>query len=104
MDKRCRYCGRTWSQFEKTLMLGCDKCYGEFAAELRPVLGRLQGRIVHVGKRPCVSNSDRELMFELKRLQAEKNRLMIDGRFSEAEQLTSAIEELRRELCKRGLI
>lgn len=46
-------CGNTFSNFQKTGLLGCSRCYEAYNNLLIPVIKRAQGgRIRHVGRRP----------------------------------------------------
>lgn len=41
-SRRCRFCGREWEQIERTLIVGCEHCYSQFAAELKPIIMKVQ--------------------------------------------------------------
>lgn len=103
MEKVCKVCGATLSQFYKSSMLGCENCYAAFSAELVQVLDKIQGRRVHVGKKPKVGGVDREMLFEYKRLLALKEESVLEGRFDEADELAAEIKQLALELSRRGL-
>lgn len=46
-------CGTTYVEFRKTGLLGCEKCYTTFEAQLGPLLERAhEGGITHIGKLP----------------------------------------------------
>ena len=104
-DKICNNCGWTLSQYYATGMLGCPHCYKAFEKEIIPTLYKIQGKAFHVGKTPFnISNLDRELLSEYKRLILEKERATIEGRFSDIRELTKKILELSSELKNRGIL
>ncbi len=39
---RCRYCGRSLDEIRDTWIVGCEKCYERFSAELAPIIKRVQ--------------------------------------------------------------
>ncbi len=51
-EGQCANCGLTFTDFAKAGQLGCSECYGQFSANLEPVLRRIQGNTTHVGKVP----------------------------------------------------
>lgn len=104
-DKICNNCGRALSQFYATGMLGCPHCYKAFEKEITSTLYKIQGKTFHVGKTPYnLSNLDRELLAEYKRLIMEKERATIERRFSDIRQLSKEILELSEELKNRGIL
>ncbi len=103
-DKTCRKCGLTLSSFYDTGMLGCPYCYEEFKNEITQTLEEIQSKDYHVGKTPKVSEEDKRLLAEYRRLLAEKERAGIDGKFSKMAQISREIYSLGEELLKRGLI
>ena len=49
---KCPSCGLTYSDFKKIGKVGCDQCYDTFKVYLVPLLKRIHGSDVHVGKVP----------------------------------------------------
>jgi len=47
---KCENCGISFDRFKKTGRLGCENCYDEFEDNLRPIIKRIHGNIVHTGK------------------------------------------------------
>lgn len=103
-DKVCSNCGTRLSEFYRTGMLGCEKCYQSFGREIVSTLERVQGRTFHAGKIPKISGLDKELLSEYGRLIKEKEKATIEGRFSDIRELSEEILELSEELKNRGLI
>ncbi len=52
MDKRCPFCGSTYSDIANSLYVGCAECYQTFKTEIEGQLFSMQGKSDHVGKRP----------------------------------------------------
>ncbi|MBO5500671.1 MAG: UvrB/UvrC motif-containing protein [Clostridia bacterium] len=50
---KCRYCGLSYSDFERTGKLGCAGCYESFQEKLQPMLQRIHGSSQHVGRIPA---------------------------------------------------
>ena len=50
---KCRHCGLSYSDFERTGKLGCAGCYESFQKELGPMLQRIHGSSQHVGRTPA---------------------------------------------------
>ena len=103
-DKICKTCGRSLSEFYRTYMLGCPDCYENFYTEIRKTLKKSQGKTCHVGKAPKISGVDRELYTEYEMLIRERENAILDGRFNKINELTEDINELAKELKRRGLI
>ena len=49
---KCPSCGMTYEDFKKIGRLGCSDCYTSFKANLQPLLKRIHGSILHMGKSP----------------------------------------------------
>lgn len=103
MVKYCPSCGTTLNYFLKTGYLGCPDCYENFKQEVESGILKIHGSIIHVGKKPKISTIDRELLNEYKRLMAEKEIAGIEGRFSDMTEINRDLNELIKELTRRGL-
>ena len=104
IDKICPVCRTQLSRYYKTGMLGCPVCYDVFRAEIISTLHDVQEGLTHNGKSPSVSEEDRELIKEYKLKLVEKERAVIDGRFSEVNEINQDVYYLAKELKKRGLL
>lgn len=49
---KCAHCGLTYEDFKKVGRLGCSECYSAFKANLTPLLKRIHGSHLHMGKSP----------------------------------------------------
>ena len=103
-DKVCRKCGTYLSDYYKTGMLGCPHCYDAFRSEITKSLYKIQKRAKHEGKIPSLCSVDKELYAEYKRLLAEKEAAVLDGRFSDVKKISDDLLDLKTELERRGLI
>lgn len=103
-DKICRKCGTTLSSFYDTGMLGCPYCYEEFKNEITNTLVEIQNKTYHVGKTPKFSIEDKNLLSEYRNLFAEREKLVIDGKFTQMKEVARRIYVVEEELKKRGLI
>ena len=103
-DKVCKKCGRRLSEYLGTGYLGCPDCYFYFADEIEASLKSIPGGTRNKGKRPFSDPVDKELLAEYSRLLDERERAGIEGRFGDMARLSGEINELFRELKKRGLI
>jgi protein arginine kinase activator len=71
---QCRRCGLTFSEFRRVGRLGCSQCYASFQAQLRPILRKVHGSVVHVGKAPVRDESRLKRLREVERLQEDLER------------------------------
>ncbi len=102
-DKVCPKCKTKLSDFYRTSMLGCPNCYRAFSMEILKELTKIQGKTVHEGKLPKTGGVEHELLYEYKRLLAEKEELILKGKFSESVKIGEMIKELEQALYERGL-
>lgn len=51
-DIRCKNCGRSYYDFQKSGRLGCAKCYEAFEAPVLTTLKQMQKSTTHIGKIP----------------------------------------------------
>ena len=51
-EARCKKCGRTYSEFQKTGKFGCAECYEAFSAPVDVTLRRIHSSCEHKGKIP----------------------------------------------------
>lgn len=103
-DRICRKCGTYLSDYFRTGMLGCPNCYTVFRSEINKTLRKIQKSNKHEGKIPSLSSVDKELYAEYRRLIAEKEAAVLDGRFTDVKKISDDLIELKTELERRGLI
>lgn len=99
--KRCPVCGTTFSDYERTGLLGCASCYDVFKDSLLPVIGRIHGKTEHVGK--AGTNSDEHgLHRRLKALQEQLETALREKRFNDADELNRRIYAISKTIYGGG--
>ena len=97
--KACHVCHTTFSDFERTGLLGCASCYDFFKEELLPSIQRIQGKVTHVGK-VGKNNDDFGLHRKLKSLQEELEVALRNRNYLEADRLNRQIKEINKKLYR----
>ncbi|MCC3377457.1 UvrB/UvrC motif-containing protein [Cohnella sp. REN36] len=95
---RCEKCGMTYSQFGKLGRFGCSHCYKQFSERLDPLLKRVHGNTVHVGKVPKRAGGKVKTKREIDRLKKEMQGRIEREDFETAAQLRDRIRELETEI------
>ncbi len=103
MSKVCPKCKRSVDEFKETGLLGCPYCYTVFEEEITEYLLKTQGKLLHEGKCPKLTDDDKTLINEYKRLIKAKQDAILSKRFKEAGALDEEIKVLNDELVRRGL-
>lgn len=100
-EKVCPVCGTSYSDYERSGLLGCTSCYDVFKAELIPSILRMQGKSEHVGK--AEKNTDAlGLHRQLKALQEQLEDALRCKRFGEAGRLNRKIDSIKKILFGGG--
>ncbi len=99
--KVCPVCGMSYSEYEKTGLLGCASCYDVFKEELLPSISRIQGKVTHVGKEN-VNNEAHTLQSKLKTLQEDLEVALRNRNYLEADRLNRQIKEISKKLFNGG--
>ncbi|MBB3114254.1 protein arginine kinase activator [Paenibacillus phyllosphaerae] len=97
---RCDNCGLTYAQFSKMGRFGCSKCYSQFGDKLDPILKRVHGNAVHVGKVPKRSGTRIKLKREIESLRRELHERIEREEFENAAQIRDRIRELERSVAE----
>jgi len=78
--KRCNLCGSSFDEIAKKGRVGCGECYSIFARELEPLLRRLHGNALHMGRMPQrfvrQDQKDEEAIIEEKSVEADEEKLL----------------------------
>lgn len=85
----CDNCGMTLSEFRKRMRIGCAKDYELF--DLGPILDKIHGTSVHMGKVPGASNEE-----QLKKLKRDMEVAVKSERYEEAANIRDQIKQLER--------
>lgn len=94
----CEECGLSYAQFSKMGRFGCSSCYKYFQDKLDPLLRRIHGNTVHVGKVPARSGSDIQTRREIERLKAELQMCISREEFERAASLRDRIRKLENKV------
>ncbi len=102
---QCSACGLTYEDFRKIGRLGCSECYTSFEKYLEPLLKRIHGASLHIGKlppgqikeeqRPQKSKVSKEAGIDELRVRLQQ--AVAREEFEEAAQLRDKIKELEQK-------
>lgn len=95
-QRSCPACGLTFTEYEKSGLLGCPSCYDVFKEELIPYITRIQGKTVHVGKGGGVYTSEHDLRLKLSSLQQAMESALSRGDYSEAGRINEQMNALKK--------
>jgi protein arginine kinase activator len=95
---QCENCGMTYTQFSKIGRFGCSHCYKQFSERLDPLLKRVHGSTVHVGKVPKRAGGKLKTKRDIDRLKKEMQGKIEREDFEAAAQLRDRIRELEKEM------
>ncbi len=95
-DKVCPGCGMSFSEYERSGLLGCPSCYDYFNEELLPYIARIQGKTVHVGKGGGVYTSEHDLRLKLSSLQNAMEDALSRGDYMEAGRINEHMNALKK--------
>ena len=86
-----------------TSRLGCPSCYRAFSGSLRPMLARLHGRTIHLGKVPQTSLTGQNSLAEMTRTRVALEKAVSAEDFEEAARLRDFLKDLQaRRDSQRG--
>jgi protein arginine kinase activator len=93
----CSACGLTYNDFREGGRLGCPVCYESFKKHLKPLLRRIHGSNVHIGKSPRTSRGVFEKRRQIENLKVELGKAVETEDFEKAAELRDRIKELERQ-------
>lgn len=94
---KCERCGLSYSEFRDSGRLGCSRCYEAFKAQIKPLLRRIHGSNVHIGKSPRMSQGVFEKRREVEKLKADLSRAIGCEDFEKAAEIRDRIKELESQ-------
>ena len=97
--KKCEVCGYELASYNKSGLLGCDKCYDSFRKELEPAIRKMHGNINHIGLKEGLSdliNKEKEL--SLNSIRMELQQAICTENFELAAQLRDKIKEMEGQV------
>lgn len=97
---RCEECGLTYIQFSKLGRFGCSSCHTYFAERLDPLLRRVHGNTVHVGKVPKRTGGKIKYKREIELLKKEMQEHIEQEEFEKAAQIRDEIRSIEKMLSE----
>lgn len=94
-DITCSNCGLTFSKFQKTGKLGCDKCYDNFSEYLKPIINGIHGHNHHRGKAPKRISPSIGLQREIEELNDKLEAAVKREEFEDAALIRDEIKALK---------
>jgi protein arginine kinase activator len=91
---KCQSCGLSYAEFRESGRLGCGDCYGAFREQLKPLLRRIHGASVHMGKSPRASEGMLEKIREIEDLKLELKGAIEKEDFEKAAEIRDQIKTL----------
>jgi protein arginine kinase activator len=93
----CKNCGISLREFKENGLLGCDECYKNFSTTVNTVIGRVQGKIEHVGKIPKKSGKNIIEKKRMNNLKQDLQKSIALEEYEEAAVLRDKIREINSE-------
>lgn len=97
----CPSCHTTFSDFQRTGLLGCPSCYDVFREELLPYIAKIQGKVKHIGKSGGVNTAEHEILIKLSSLQTEMEEALKRGDYARVEAVNKQINALKKKRKER---
>jgi protein arginine kinase activator len=94
---KCDQCGLTYREFKDSGRLGCSGCYNAFKEQVKPLLRRIHGSNVHIGKSPRMTQAVFEKRRQVESLKADLGRAIDCEDFEKAATIRDQIRELESE-------
>ena len=97
LENKCPNCGMKYSEFKKSALLGCDKCYSNLNNLLKPVITRIQGKMEHTGKIPGNQMEEFTSKRKLVKLKEELKQAIVLEEFEKAAQIRDEIKKIQND-------
>jgi protein arginine kinase activator len=94
---KCANCGLSYADFKKIGRLGCSECYTTFKKYLMPLLKRIHGSNVHLGKTLQKMEKAAKKKSDLSALRIQLQRAVEAEAFEEAARIRDQIRELEKK-------
>lgn len=95
---RCEECGLTYTQFGKLGRFGCSSCHKYFSEKLEPLLKRVHGNTIHVGKIPLRSGGQIKYKREIEVLKREMQKHIEQEEFEQAAKIRDQIRTIEKKI------
>ena len=93
---KCPHCGATYLDFKTMGRFGCAEDYEVFRAGIEQLIDKIHGHTQHKGKIPVHVSGALMAEAELKKLQRELERSILDEKFEEAAKIRDKIKEMKK--------
>ena len=100
-QKKCSFCGSSFSDITKTGRFGCDHCYTEFYEQAKESLRMTQGATAHTGDVPEDFGEIKQIQDEIQRKKEKMQELILLEDYETAAILRDEVKELCNAL-ERG--
>lgn len=97
---KCANCGLTYADFKKIGRLGCGECHNAFRKYLVPLLKKIHGSNLHVGKSPLKVTRVLKKKIDLQELRNQLQKAIEGEAFEEAARLRDQIKEMEKKQAK----
>ena len=101
-ELKCPNCGLTYNDFKKMGRLGCGECYSSFKKYLGPLLKRIHGSSLHVGKSPLRVGAGLKKKIDLSGLRQKLQKAIETEAFEEAARLRDQIKEMEKKQAQEN--
>jgi protein arginine kinase activator len=99
---KCSNCDLTYTDFKKIGRLGCSECYSTFKKYLGPLLKRIHGSSLHLGKSPLKVTKAMKKKIDLSSLRYELQKAIECEAFEEAVKIRDQIRELEKKQAQEN--
>ena len=100
---KCSNCDLTYADFKKIGRLGCSECYSTFRKYLGPLLKRIHGSSLHLGKSPLKVTKALKKKIDLSSLRYELQKAIEREAFEEAAKIRDQIRELEKKQAQDNI-
>ncbi len=99
---KCPSCGLSYADFKKLGRLGCGDCYSAFKKYLGPLLKRIHGSSIHVGKSPLKVTKVLRKKIDAQDLRTKLQKAIEAEEFEEAARVRDQIKELEKKQAQNN--
>ena len=100
---KCSNCDLTYADFKKIGRLGCSECYSTFRKYLGPLLKRIHGSSLHLGKSPLKVTKALKKKIDLSSLRYGLQKAIEREAFEEAAKIRDQIRELEKKQAQDNI-
>lgn len=98
----CSMCGMNYGKFKQTGRLGCSECYKTFEEKLIPLIHKVHGYEVHMGKISKQANDSIKIKREILEMKKKLEEVVGLQEYEKAVELRDRIRFLEEEIKRSG--